>query len=556
MNNQNQDQESLAVKATDVHGARVGMRTFMLFAALCGVIGFFTGGIILPFLKYKPKIEDTQYKGDSNKDILMISIGPQNVLATPIEGAQPVATGLTVERVISEYEVKSSQAGYNSNMEVEKGDGKIEIRFNFEEPSQKQKESALIAPVKDFPKSVVLTFVASEEPGSIVLSQIRHDGKALSPGAAFVELVKMDGNPPELAQGQYLTRDGIFEIKSNEHGLAAFIDNKQVFPQTAQNALNLSFNNDKNAKSATSNESIRIVGIEPNKGIFKDRIILVSSAVNAAPCTSQAIIVDVPRHKTEVLGNMLYEPRLYLANGKKSFVIGGFCDKDDKGAAIAPQNYRVEATYNLQTGEIIYNKKSAQDAIPQLAPTLENVVENNGNWRTTSPTRIASPLNSGSLLVSLACNPAGGVSISVSGLPSPSSGEDTRVSFGGVHASTSAGMKYIASANSYEMLEVSRRLETKQVLNVLKGEGSMSVSALGIKGSVAAPGADAVNTLVSRCVPLAVKPAVIDGDAPSPTPAKPAPPKTIAAKPAPAKTVVAKPNSQHAPSAKPVTNKN
>lgn len=526
MSNQYQDNEALAVKATDVHGARVAMRTAVLFGALCGVVGFFTGGIILPFLQYKPKIEDTQYKGNSNKDVLMISIGPQNVLAAPIEGSQPVATGLTVERIISEFEVKSSQAGYNSNMEVEKGDGKIEIRFSFEEPSKTQKDSALLsAPVKDFPKSVVLTFVASEEPGSIVLSQIREDGKTLSVGTSFVELVKMDGNPPELAQGQYLTRDGIFELKSTEHGLAAFIDNKQIFPHSAQNALKMAFNNDKSSNvEVKNNESLRIVGIEPNKGVFKDRIIMVAGSVNAAPCSSQAIIVDVPRQKTEVLENMLYEPRLYLANAKKSFVIGGFCDKDNKGAAIAPQNYRVEANYNLQTGEIVYNKKSAQDAIPQLAPQLENVVENKGNWRTTSPTRIASPLNSGPILVSLACNPAGGVSISVSGLPSPSSGEDTRVSFGGVHSSTSAGMKYIASANSYEMIELNRRLETKQVLNVLKSDGSMSISALGIKGSVAAPGTNAVNALVARCGALPVKTANNDNDVPvKPVPKKPEP---------------------------------
>lgn len=501
--------DAVAVRAKDVHGARVALKDFFMFGALCGFIGFVTGGTILPFLKYKPKIEDTQFHGSSLKDALMLSIGTQTVLAAPIEGNNPVQTGLTVERIISEYEVQASQAGLTSDIQAQKGDGKIEVSFDFQQPSGTQKATTLIEPTKDFPKNIVLTFVASKEPGSIVLQQISRDGKDLSTGEMFVELVKMDGNAPSLAQGQYMTSGGIFELKNAKGGPAAFLDNLQIFPLTAKNAMQVAFTEEgklrtSGGKGSESYPNLRIVGIEPSKGVFKNRLILVSGAPNAAPCSSHAIIIDVPHHKTEISEYKLLNANPYLGNAQKSFVMGGFCDKDENGKDIMPKGYRVELTYNLQSGDILYQKKSASAALPPQAPIIEKEVPAGGAWRITSPTRIASPLASGSALVSLACRPGGGVSISLSGIPAPGGGSETgaRITFSGTGAGASAGMKYISTAGSYELAEITRPLEAKQVLNVLKGGGIINVSGQGAKSSFPSPGSAAVNALVGKCQPI------------------------------------------------------
>ena len=110
--------ETLNVKASDIHGPSVSLRVLFLFGAFCFVMGFFIGGITLPYLRFKPPIEDLKNQ-DKNPthDGALTTIGPQTLWAAPMEGIAPISTNLSVEQVIDEYRNRGERNGYETNIE-------------------------------------------------------------------------------------------------------------------------------------------------------------------------------------------------------------------------------------------------------------------------------------------------------------------------------------------------------------------------------------------------------------------------------------------------------
>ncbi len=485
----------------NVHGTRISLRLYVLSMAFVASASFIIGGLVLPYMKFKPKVEKEFVAGQNlEENALKVSIGPQTVWASTSDGLEPIATGLSVEQVLSEYEVMASQAGLLTNIEFERSGDKIEARYSFKERDKSQDIAGIpVKPREDFPRSLVLVFSASPTPGAIILAEARENGKPKSAGALFVDLIKMGGVAPELSQGQYLTPRGIFEIKSVGNGVAAFIDNTQVFPIKAQNEL-LDFGNKDKKDLASESEAqiLQLRGIEPNNAIFRERFIMIASDVGAADCTSRAIIYDVPRQKAEVLEFALRKPNLTIGNGKNAIILSGFCEKPEQIAKDPKANsptYHIDAVYNIQNGTLSYNR--VLDQIP--AVPIANSLRPAAGWRATSPTRIASPLGSGAALVSISCQPGGGMSLSLAGIPAPADQKSARINFGASNANASAAMRWIASASSYEINEISRPQEFRAILQAFRSDGLIAVSGAGGRSSVTSPGGASIDALRRAC---------------------------------------------------------
>lgn len=505
--NSNNNNEKIAGQydayGESVHGTRVSLRLYVISMAFVATASFIIGGLVLPYLKFKPKVEKEFVAGQSlEENALKVSIGPQTVWASTSDGLEPIATGLSVEQVLSEYEVMASQAGLLTSLEFVRNGDKVEARYAFKERNKSQEVGGIaVKPRADFPRSLVLVFSASPTPGAIVLSEARENGKRKSAGAIFVDLIKMGGVAPELSEGQYLTPRGIFEIRSVENGVAAFIDNAQVFPIKAQNDI-LSFGK-KDIHQANTEANIQILqlrGIEPNNAVFRERFIMVASDVGAADCTSRAIIYDVPRQKAEVLEYMLQRPNLNIGNGKNAIILGGFCEKQNEIAQgpktdKAAPNYHIDAVYNIQNGSLSYNRVLNQIPSVPVANTLRPAA----GWRATSPTRIASPLGNGAALASLSCQPGGGMSLSLAGIPAPADQKSARITFGASNANASAAMRWIPSATSYEINEVGRPQEFRAILQAFRSDGPISISGAGNRASVTSPGRASIDMLRATC---------------------------------------------------------
>lgn len=480
-----------------IHGTTLRIRLVVLIGAFCFVCGFFIGGLILPYLQFKPNIEEVSNDPiDAKRDALMVSIGAQTVWLNPMEGAEAISTNFSVEQLISEYEVMASQAGYQHNIEFARKDNSIEARFTFKEPDKKQRENNFIAaPQKDFPKTIVLNFIAGQTPGTIILDTIRKNGEILSKGEAFVSLVEFGMNAPELAEGQHLTKKGIFEIKTNEFGAIATLDNKQIFPILEQAQAKLPFNNDTKKIDEPKEGSpmlLKIFGFEPNNSLFRERFILVAYDTKGAACTSQAIIIDITRSKTNIIPHLLLSPNVVIGAGKKTINLSGFCENGKK--PLGDAKTKLEISYNLMTG--IINENRIINTMP-----IENNIEtaNQGNWRQTSPTRIASPYGAGGALISLSCRPGGGVSIGVSGLPSPIDGKSSKIIFDSNMGSATAAMAYLPNGSTYEINDILRPLETKQIIKVLKAQGQIKVTGAGGVKNISAPNSTQIENLVNSC---------------------------------------------------------
>ena len=523
----------------NVHGTRISMRLYVLSMATVAAMSFIVGGLILPYLKFKPKIsqEETQKGQSVEKNALKVSIGPQTVWAAPTDGTDPIATGLSVEQILSEYEVLASQAGLLTNLEFVRSGEKVEARFAFKEREKQQEFGGVIGKAsEDFPRSLVLIFSASPTPGAIVLQEARENGKPKSAGAIFVDLIKMGGVAPELSQGQYLTPKGIFEIRAIENGVAAFIDKAQVYPEKPDNGfLNLAANSPNQQNKEEAAQILQLRGIQPNNAVFRERFIMVASDANSAECTSRAIIFDVPRQKVEVLEYALKIPNVTIADGKNAIILGGFCEKPQPSSATNPNqsqtstksNYHIEAIYNIQNGAISYNRVLNQ--LPS-APIVSALHPASG-WRASSPNRIASPLGTGSALVSISCQPGGGLSLSLAGIPAPADQKAARISFGATNANASAGMRWITTAASYEINEISRPQEFRAILQAFRSDGQITISGSGARSSIASPGKASIDALRANC-----------GSAPQrPTPTAPMPPKSQASAPKAATPSATKP---------------
>ncbi len=505
MDEKNKNQ-TLNVKASDIHGPSVSLRVLFLFGGFCFVIGFFIGGITLPYLRFKPPIEDLKNQGTNpTHDAALATIGPQTVWAAPMEGINPISTNLSVEQVIDEYQNLAERNGYETNIEYANVGEGFEARFAFT-PINKERLQRTFAPApnKDFNKSLVLNFIRGKETGSAILSSMRKDGHEVSKGTAFVDLISFGTQMPELAPNQFLTPKGIFEIRSNENGSIATIDGKQVFPIPSKPAINIGKSeepsNDEPKEGAP--QILRLLGVQSSQPNFKERFILVSGQNNSAPCTAKAVIIDVAFDKVTIVPNTLKSLNMAIGNAPKSFTLSGFCETAPKGKQ--EDNLHSVAAYNFLSGELTISHV-AQIAPP---PPVQNQTTNiAGVWRQTSPTRIASPYGAGGALASLSCRPSGGVSIGVSGLPAPVDGKATKVIFDSSTGSATADLAFSAPSNTYEINSTQRPLETKQILGVLRASGNVMMTGAGGKKIIIAPGTGQIDAMIKNCTPVASKPA-------------------------------------------------
>jgi|GEM_PF-2658958 hypothetical protein len=495
---------TIQADAEGVHGSRFSLRILALFGAFTFVVGFAIGGVIAPYWMFDPKGGDTniaQPEGDQQKSALMTSIRAQTVWAAPMEGTDPIATGLSVEQVIAVFQEKATKNGFTSTLELGSVNGSVEARLSFDRNENAATIAAAPQAKINIPKSIVLVFGAGQTPGSIILLSVREDGKQLSAGKIFIDLVGYGGTIPELASGQYLTPKGIFEIRMGNNQPAAFIDGKQVYPIAEQtNGIPLPAITKEKANVEQPTHTLQVAGFEPSRGTFQNRLILIESALSAQPCTSRLIIVDVPHDKVVVLSNMLLTPRLNLRNARNSFIISGLCEigaTDNKDQS----NYSLEANFNLLNGSLGFNRVPIIAPIPNTALTPNSAANQRpgSEWRNVSPTRIASPIGTGGAILSLACRPGGGISISASGLSAPANGSTTGiVGFGSSSANATANMRFIAAANTYDF-SINTPGQNDAVLRVLRSSGQITLNAAGSSRSYAAPGASRVNALIASC---------------------------------------------------------
>lgn len=496
--------DTLNVKASDIHGPSVSLRVLFLFGAFCFVMGFFIGGITLPYLRFKPPIEDLKNQGTNpTHDAALTTIGPQTLWASPMEGVEPISTNLSVEQVIDEYKNLGERNGYETSVEYANVGEGFEARFAFT-PIDKERLKRTFAPApnKDFYKSLVLNFTRGKETGSAILSSMRKDGHETSKGAAFVDLISFGTQMPELAPNQFLTPKGIFEIRSNENGSIATIDGKQIFPIPAKPAIDLVKNekpsNDEPNEGAP--QILRLLGVQSSQPNFKERFILVSGQTNGAPCTSKAIIIDVAHDKVTIVPNALKSLNMNIGNAPKSFTLSGFCETAPKSKS--GENLQTIAAYNFLSGELTINH-----VVPTAPPPAQTQTPVSGAWRQTSPTRIASPYGAGGALASLTCRPSGGVSIGVSGLPAPADGKAAKIIFDSSTGSATADLAFSAASNTYEINSGQRPLETKQILGVMRANGNLMMTGAGGKKVIIAPGNGQIDAMLKSCSPIAPKPA-------------------------------------------------
>ncbi len=490
--------QPIIVSAKGIHGTTVRLRTAVFYTSLFFIMGVAIGGIVTPYLNFKPDVSETSDDSILNaRNQILIAIGAQSLWAAPNEGAEPINTGLTVEQLIGEYENLAQQSGYESHIEFERKENAVEARFSFKEPDAKKKKKYLLSNAKaGFPKTLAIIFTNGTEPGTIVLSEIREDGKIKSKGAAFVDLVKFGVSAPSLAHGQLLTPKGVFEIRANEKGAIALIDGKQVFPYFDENeGEKIALNNDKKNEDLNfegAPQVLQVAGIEPNSAILKERIILIAHDAKPVDCTSQAIIIDAQRGKTEVIPFMLKAPSLKIDNVDRAFQISGFCDTDK---ANANPNLKIVATYNLNSGEISI-ARTAIAASPQM-PVETKISE--GKWRVTSPTRLASPISAGGGLVSLSCAGKGGINIGVSGIPAPQNAQSTKIMFANSGGNEGGVFTWSGAASSYNLQQASNPELVRQVLRILKSNGDVSINGEGVSKIVPAADIGQINTLLSVC---------------------------------------------------------
>lgn len=490
--------EPIIVTAQGIHGTTVRLRNVVLSSILVFAMGFAIGGIVTPYLKFKPDVSQTSDDSILNtRNQILIAIGSQTIWAAPNEGADPIDTNLSVEQLIGEYEVMAQQAGYESAIEFERKENTVEARFGFIEPDQKKKKKFLLPEAKpNFPKTLALIFTNGTEPGTIVLSEIRENGKTKTKGSAFVDLVKFGVSAPTLAQGQLLTPKGIFEIRANEKGAVALIDGKQVFPYHEEaEEKQIGFN--PNPKPEELNfegapQVLRLAGIEPSSAILKERIILVAHDAKPMDCATQAIIIDVERGKTEVIPFMLRTPNLKIENSNRAFLLSGFCETDK---ANNNPNLKIIATYNLNNGQI----SIARTAIAQNQQAASETKISEGKWRVTSPTRLASPIGAGGTLVSLSCAGKGTINIGVSGIPAPQNGTSSKIMFANTGGNEGGMFGWSAASSSYHIQQANNSESVRQIIRILKSGGDIRINGEGTNKTIPSADIGQINTLISVC---------------------------------------------------------
>jgi hypothetical protein len=568
------DRDPVPVSSQKLHGPSFGFGTLGLVAVFALSAGMILGGIIVPLLRSEPPDQSQLEKAEaaqSTSRALLFSMYPQTIYASLVEGGETVSTGMSVEQYLTEIEVRSSQAGLIATKMVERKGDEVEVSYAF---SENESVGGRTFPRSkahvDHPKSLVLIFSSGPLPATIALQKSRVDGRVRGAGATFVDLVDLGAAPPPLAEGQFLTPRGMFEIKLFNGGVGAFLDNNLVYPiapvRAGPNLVLPGTTPKPNIPAEDMPRRLALQSYQPALSVLKDRLIIVASDTATQSCGAKAIILDARRGSVVELPEPLLTPAVGVSNAKDALILEGFCvappqaetsDINGRSAPVPQGQVKLSARYDLKTGAVTWQRETVAvpttptDALPSAAQTGVSTP-----WRDVEGKRLASPIVAGGGLVSVACRPGGGVTIALSGLPAPADGTATGVRFANQGGSALAQMRWRASAGGYELDGAGRPNEARAIVERLRVGGMMTVSAAGGSKAIPAPGRAQIDRLLGVCGAPTVAPTPVPNanstalSKPKPTPPKPTTSKPVAkaGSPQAAKAPPPKPPTKAAPS--------
>lgn len=575
--------------AVTVEAQRAGLISLdtggaVILAVSAFVLGGIAGGVILPFLTAdRPDMAREEAERDSDEAMgqLRASLAPLPIWASPATGSTPVATGLSLGQLLEELEFRAQQSALASTIAVVRDGGVVTVTLDFESAPD---DSLVPRPSNPppHPKQIKLVLASGPVPGSLVLTEMRADGRAVGTGAQFVDLVAMGGIPPVLEDGHILTRRGVFEIRVDDSGhQMAVLDGRAFYPAAAPPAPDpgkiaaptdpadpdtpVSSPPDPAAPTpaptpapaavpaaglpaATPPEAPRlsrlmVVSQDPEAGLFRERLVLVAAPARSTPCTARAVVFDSVSNAVRELPEPLEGDTVEVETGRGVLTLRGFCPRDTArppatdatsgdaaparpaGPAPATRRYRLEAVYTIATGQISWNRVPIPDTPPPGATAGADVPT---TWR-ASAGRLASPIQAGAGLVSVNCAPSGTLFVAASGLPPPADGEQgLSVVFRTATGTAAARMRWMPQARTYELASTSRPRELAAVIGVLRAAGPLTVSGGNASQTLTAPGARGIDAVVAGCraalTPRTAPAAAARAPAPQPAATPPPPP--------------------------------
>lgn len=576
--------DAVTVEAQRAGLISLGTGGAVILAVSAFVLGGIAGGVILPFLTAdRPDMarEEAERGSDEAMGQLRASLAPLPIWASPATGSTPVATGLSLGQLLEELEFRAQQSALASTIAVVRDGGVVTVTLDFE-PAPDDSLVPRPSNPPPHPKQIKLVLASGPVPGSLVLTEMRADGRPVGTGAQFVDLVAMGGIPPVLEDGHILTRRGVFEIRVDESGhQIAVLDGRAFYPAAAPAAPDpgkiaaptdpadpdsspdtpVSSPADPAAPTpapaaaptaglpAATPEAPRlsrlmVVSQDPEAGLFRERLVLVAAPARSTPCTARAVVFDSVSNAVRELPEPLEGDTVEVETGRGVLIMRGFCPRDTArppatdatsgdaaparpaGPAPTTRRYRLEAVYTIATGQISWNRVPVPDTPPPGAAAGADVPT---TWR-ASAGRLASPIQAGAGLVSVNCAPSGTLSVAASGLPPPADGEQgLSVVFRTATGTAAARMRWVPQARTYELASTSRPRELAAVIGVLRAAGPLTVSGGNASQTLTAPGARGIDAVVAGCraalTPrMAPAPATAArAPAPQPPPAPPPP---------------------------------
>lgn len=538
-----------------------------ILAVSAFVLGGIAGGVILPFLTAdRPDMAREEAERDSNAAMgqLRASLAPLPIWASPATGSAPVGTGLSLGQLLEELEFRAQQSALASTIAVVRDGGVVTVMLDFESAPD---DSLVPRPSNPppHPEQIKLVLASGPVPGSLVLTEMRADGRPVGTGAQFVDLVAMGGIPPVLEDGHILTRRGVFDIRVDEAGhQTAFLDGRAFYPAaaptvpgtppTSEAAPTVTDNpvppaaaagpdtpvsSPLEAGAATGSAGpaaapprltrLMVVSQDPEAGLFRERLVLVAAPAQPAPCTARAVVFDSVSNAVRELPEPLEGDTVEVETGRGVLILRGFCPRDTArppdGPAPTTRRYRLEAVYTIATGQISWNRVPIPDT-PSPGATAGADVPT--TWR-ASAGRLASPIQAGAGLVSVNCAPSGTLSVAASGLPPPADGEQgLSVVFRTATGTAAARMRWVPQARTYELASTSRPRELAAVIGVLRAAGPLTVSGGSASQTLTAPGSRGIDAVVTGCraalTPRTAPAATAKAPAPEPPASQPPPP--------------------------------
>ena len=491
---QEMDREPVTIASKPIYGPRFGVGMLALVALFSFGVGVAAGGIILPFLRSAAPVGigsavTAPTQGQTNQALL--SVLPQTILAEIDSVQGPVSTNLSIEQYLNDLEIRASQAGYRASRSFQSLQTDTEIGYVFKPgPSVK-------AAVSGMPETLVLGFQTGPQSGTLVLTQMRRDGVALSAGKRFADLVRAGAALPSLADTQLLTSRGLLEIKAADGGAAAYLDGVLIYPRAAQlkeeDLLSEKAGSDANAEvvAAGAPQKLSIQGVWPAGGLLPEVAVLVAAEAAPKPCSARVIVLDLRRGTRVMLAERLQAGTLRPEVRARGLALAGFCPSASSRAVASGEGpVQSVAFYDVKAGKLAWEKASAP-ATPAKAETPA--------WREPNAGRIASPLGQKGALASVACRAGGGYTIAVSGLPGPTKGTTgpVRVSSGGKSASLT--MDWKPSANGYEVDGAADAVSSDPFLARLGAGQPLDFASNGATITVSAPQPAQLDGLIARC---------------------------------------------------------